>query len=85
MNILGQLLFFLGLILFFIGGIWFIVVTFQESILWGLACLFLPVVSFIFMIVHWPEAKKPTLLQIASFVMIFVGAFLAGYGIFKPP
>ena len=79
-----QLMLILGLIVFVIGGFWFLVVTFQKSVLWGIACLLLPIVPLIFLFVHWQEAKRPFLMQMAGFVLVLIGAFLGGYGIFQP-
>lgn len=54
-----MILFVFGIIMSAIGGIWFLVVAFQESLLWGLGCLFVPFVSLIFLISHWSNAAKP--------------------------
>lgn len=48
-----------GVILSVVGSIWFLIVAFQESVLWGLGCMFLPFVSLIFLISHWRDAAKP--------------------------
>jgi hypothetical protein len=53
------ILFVFGIIMSAIGGIWFLVVAFQESVLWGLGCMFVPFVSLIFLISHWSNAAKP--------------------------
>jgi hypothetical protein len=56
-----------------IGILWFIIVPFTESILWGLACLFIPFAQLIFLIMHWRIAWRP-------FCLILVGAILAAIG-----
>ena len=76
MEILGMILFAVGGIIFLIGGLWFLLVTFQESILWGLGCLFVPLVSLFFLVIHWEDAKKPFLVQLAGCVPMFLGGFL---------
>ena len=48
MEILGMILVGIGGITVLVGSIWFLVVTFQESLLWGLGCMFVPFVSLIF-------------------------------------
>lgn len=58
MEILGQVLFFLGVAITAVGGIWFILVTFQESVLWGIGCIFIPFVSLIFLVMHWDKREN---------------------------
>ncbi len=74
---MGTAIILLGVIICLIGGLLFLVAAFRTSIWWGLACLFLPIVSLFFLIVHWSEAKKPFFLQLAGFVVILVGAFIS--------
>ena len=69
----------MGLVLFVIGGFWFLVATFRVGILWGLACLFIPIVPLIFLFVHWPEARRPFFLQLASFVIILLALLLGAH------
>lgn len=64
----------LGLVLLVIGGIWFIIAAFREGILWGLGVLFIPFVSLIFLVLGWPEAKRPFFLQLAGLGFILVAA-----------
>jgi hypothetical protein len=74
---MGALIILLGIVIFLIGGLLFLVAAFRESIWWGLACLFLPVVSFFFLIVHWREARKPFFLQLLGFVVLLVGVIIS--------
>ena len=76
MDLIAVSLMLLGLAIFIVGGIWFLVAAFRESVLWGLACLFIPIVSLFFLIVHWPEAKRPFFLQLVAFVMILVAVII---------
>lgn len=64
----------LGLVLLVIGGIWFILAAFREGILWGLGVLFVPFVSLIFLILGWPEAKRPFFLQLTGLGLILLAA-----------
>ena len=75
---IGMLLFVVGMIISCIGGFWFLIVTFQESVLWGLGCLFVPFVSLIFLIMHWDRAGTPFIIQLTGCVPMFAGAFLMG-------
>ena len=74
-DIIAVSLISLGFVIFIIGGFWFLIAAFWESVLWGLACLFIPIVQLFFLIVHWPEAKRPFFLQLLAFVMIIAGFF----------
>ena len=61
-----------GVILSVIGGIWFLIVAFQESVLWGLGCMFVPFVSLIFLITHWRDAAKPFGVSLLGSVMVLM-------------
>ena len=78
MEVVGMLLMIVGVIGSVIGGIWFLVAAFQESALWGLGCLFVPLVSLIFLIQHWDKAGKPFLVQLVALVPLAAGALIAG-------
>ena len=71
---MGSLLYYLGIVIGLIGGIWLLVVAFKESILWGLGCLFLPIVSLVFAIMFWPKAGKPFLIGVAGGIIAYIGA-----------
>jgi hypothetical protein len=77
MEIIGAILLLLAVVFIIFGGIWFLVAAFRESIWWGLACLFLPFVTFFFLIVHWPEAKRPFLFQLLGFAIFVVGVVIS--------
>ena len=66
----------LGLVLLVIGGIWFIIAAFKEGILWGLGVLFVPFVSLVFLILGWPEAKRPFFLQLTGIGLIVLAALV---------
>jgi hypothetical protein len=61
---------------FFIGSILFLVEAFREHILWGLACVFLPIVALIFLCLHWKVAKRPFIIKMVGFV-----GFVGGIGL----
>lgn len=77
MEILGAILMIIGAVGLLVGGVWFLATTFQEGIVWGLACIFVPFVALVFLVMHWDRAGKPFLIQVASLVPLFLGAFLA--------
>lgn len=59
-----------------IGSIMFVVAAFRTSALWGLAVLLLPFAGFVFLCMHWEEAKKPFLINLAGTLMCFVGMMM---------
>ena len=73
----GVLLIVLGIVIFLIGGFCFLVAAFRESVLWGLACLVIPVVQLFFLIIYWPKARGPFLFQLLGFATLAVGVILS--------
>ena len=74
---IGMAIMFLAIGIYLIGWIWFLVAAFRESIWWGLACLFIPIVQLIFLIVHWREARKPFFLQLLGLVIFIVAIIIS--------
>ena len=74
---MGIVIILLGAVIAIIGGFLFLVAAFRESIWWGLACLFLPVVPLFFLIVHWPAAKKSFFIQLVGFALIVIGVIIS--------
>ena len=66
-----------GGILCLIGGIWFFIVAFRESVVWGLLCLFLPIVQLIFLIKHFGDAWKPYGLSALGAIIVMIGLDLS--------
>ena len=75
---MGMVLAILGVILALVGGIGILIAAFRESVVWGIGCLLLPIISIIFVIMHWEETKKPFLLKIAGIVLLVVGGAMSG-------
>ena len=78
MEVVGLILWLIGMVLVAVGGIWLLVVAFQERVLWGLGCLLVPLVALVFVIMHWKEAGKPFLIELAGLVPLVAGAFMMG-------
>ena len=70
---LGYVTVGLGYAIGFAGSIWLLVIAFQESIGWGLACLLIPCVSLIFLVTHLDQALKPFLVNLGGWVLVFIG------------
>ena len=81
MEYIGIGLFAIGGITLVVGAIMLLVAAFSESILWGLGCLFIPLVPLVFICMHWSEAKRPFLIKLAGLGVIFLGGifFAIGY------
>lgn len=62
----------LGWLIALVGSVWFIIETFKESAGWGLACLFIPFASLVFMIKFWDKAKGPTILSVVGCLVAIV-------------
>ena len=75
---MGMALLVLGIILSVVGGLWLLITAFQESVLWGFGCLIVPIVSLIFVFLHWEESRKPLLIALAGNVLAIAGAALKG-------
>ena len=74
---LGEVIMIFGLLIVIVGGFWFLVRAFTESVLWGLAVMFIPFVALFFLIVHWQSAKRPFFVQLFGFAIVLLGVFLA--------
>lgn len=85
MELLGSALSFIGLVIAFIGGIWFLIVAFNESILWGIGCLLVPFVSIVFLIMNFDESKKPFFINLGGIILVVIGMFLSGEGLSSMP
>jgi hypothetical protein len=52
----------IGGILGIIGFVWLVILGFSESVLWGVGNLLLPLCAGVFGVLHWHDAKIPTIL-----------------------
>jgi hypothetical protein len=76
-------MFMLAIILVIVGcitsvacSIWLLIEIFKTGLLWGLASLFFPIVSFIWLITHLEDGLKPFLGSLAGLGMLYFGATL---------
>ena len=61
-----------------VGWFWLVVVAFRTGFLWGLGCIFFPIVELVYVCLHWDEAKRPFLLEIIGIaILVAVGMSLA--------
>ena len=75
METLGVILFSVGVIIAAVGGIWVVVKAFQESLVWGLCSIFIPLVVLIFVLTHWGDCKKPFGIWAVG-VILYIGGFM---------
>jgi hypothetical protein len=61
-----------SVIICLLGFFWIVAAAFQESLLWGLAVLFIPFVLILFWISHIREATPP-------FVLVLIGNLTLGF------
>lgn len=62
-------------LLWFIGSIWFVIVGFQQSILWGIfILLFNWIAGVVFSAFHWKEAWRPLLLMLLA-IVVFIATY----------
>lgn len=49
-----------------VAAIWWLWMAFSVSLLWGIACLFLPITGIFFLFMHWKKAKGPFFLSLSA-------------------
>lgn len=65
----------LGWILVFIGFLWLLAVAFKESFLWGIGCIVLPIITVIFLIMHFKISWKPALVHTIGVIILLLSGF----------
>ena len=76
MNTIAITVLVIGVIITIVGGASFVIVAFEESAWWGLGVLFFPIVSPIFLILHFGDAWRPALKFVIGFVLVLLGTLL---------
>ena len=76
---MGSILILIGVIMIGIGAIMFYIAAFSESVLWGLAVFFIPIVSIFFLITHWDKAKNALGIQVVGLILMIAGTMLGGH------
>ena len=78
MECLASVVVIAGFAALVIGAIWLIVLAFQQGIGWGLAVLFIPLVSLVFGVLYWSITRTAMLCHIAGIVLVLLGLALGG-------
>lgn len=73
MDALATLLLFVGAVVAIVGAVWFLAVAFEEHVLWGLACLFVPLAGVVFLVLHWRRQWRPLAVALAGKVVALLG------------
>ncbi|NQT92791.1 MAG: hypothetical protein HQ559_08520 [Lentisphaerae bacterium] len=74
MNVFIIVLSVVGSLTCMVGAGMIIIAAFRESVGWGIGVLLFQPAAFIFVLLHWDEAKKGFLVQLAG-VCVFVAAW----------
>jgi hypothetical protein len=77
-ELVGTILYAIGSLVALAGAIWILVIAFQKNVGWGIACLCVPFVLFVFVAMNWAETKKPFLVWLGDFALTILGAVLGG-------
>lgn len=80
MQFVGMACYGVGLIVALVFGIMILIQAFKTSLLWGLAYIFIPFASLVYIVKHWEDTKKPFLYSLASLPLFIVGGVLASMG-----
>lgn len=66
-----------------VSFIWVVVIAFKEDVIWGLGCLFIPLIIIVFGIMHWDKCKKPFLIYVITSIILGVMYFKIVYAVFS--
>lgn len=78
MDVIGMILQWAGIIGMIVTGLWLLILQFQTSILWGLACIFVPFVALIWLVLNWEDGKVPFLFSLLFGALFIGGTFMIG-------
>ena len=81
MAALGMIILLVGFLAAFVGGIMILVEAFKASIWWGLAYLFVPFASLVFLIMHWDVSKRGVLITLGGAAVAVVGMIMGAPGL----
>jgi len=65
-----------GFVMVLIGAVMFIVAAFRVSMGWGIACLVLQPVQYIFMFTHWQDVSKTFWIHLSGGGLVVLGFFI---------
>ena len=62
---------FVGMACMLGGAIGIIIKAFKTSIIWGVGCIVIALLQWVFVATHWKRAWKPFLIQVIGFAIMF--------------
>ena len=81
MVIFGYIVLGFGLLVWLYGELRFLVIAYHRNLWWFFGCLFVPLVSWIFLVMNWKATIRPFLLITIGFLVTALGASLAGVAV----
>lgn len=66
----------IGYLISLVGGVMLLVAAFRVSVGWGLASLFIPFASFVFMVKHWDVSRRPFFTSLWSLPFLALGVMM---------
>lgn len=63
-----------------VGSLQFLVEAFKESLLWGLACVFIPFAALVFLVMYYERVSKYFFIQLGGFAAMVAIAMMAPDG-----
>jgi hypothetical protein len=77
-TIVGYLIFLFGCLVALFGQVLLLTAAYRRGVIWLLACILIPLVSFIFFLLHIRETWKAVALQIIGLLIAGVGYWAGG-------
>jgi hypothetical protein len=75
----GYILFVIGLLIGLLGDVRFLVVVYRHGLGWFFGCLFVPVLGWLFFLLHARETWRPLALSMTGLVVAGVGYHIGGF------
>jgi hypothetical protein len=79
MTVIGGILFAIGCLAGLAGDVRFLVVAYRHGLGWFFACLFLPLVGWVFFLLHAKETWRPAVVSAAGCMVVAFGYWLGGF------
>jgi len=76
----GYILFAIGVIVAIYGEVRFLVVAYNRSLWWFFGCLFVPLVSWVFLFLNFKATIKPFCLLLLGLLVGGLGCWMSGVG-----
>jgi hypothetical protein len=55
-----------------VGWVWVMIIAFSESVPWGVGIFCFSPVAIVFGVLHWDDAKVPTILYSAGLILAII-------------